>query len=54
MILYSIDPIFEEGKDVNWDIKFWMSKLKTQTSSSDQIRVSICLDSDIDHIEILI
>ena len=54
MILYSIGPIFDGGKDVNWDIKFWMSKLKTQTSSSDQIRVLICLDSDIDHIEILI
>ena len=54
MILYSIGPIFDGGKDVNWDIKFWMSKLKTQTSSIHQIRVLMSLDNGMNYIRMLI
>ena len=54
MIICSISPIFEEEIEFCWDNEFWMSKLKTKTSSSDQIRVSMCLDNGINNIGMLI
>ena len=53
MIICSISPIFEEQIEFDWDKEHWMSKLKTQTSSSVQTRVSMCWKSYLYHTGII-